>query len=181
MVGLIRFNEWGTQDLKFFLQSSGGGGVELSQFVGHPLHRAQRVGVVPCLVCTEERTGFRSDVKVNRRGFTGLEGNLFEALQFAVRTGAAADDVTDVELDNFLAQTFADLIPLSVAVFVFWAGSVLFKNATGMLFSAWILEVFKPLFVAADGYIGIAIIYGTMPRSSAQGSIEAALPAPLSA
>ena len=31
-----------------------------------------------------------------------------------------------------------------------------------MLFSAWILEFFKPLFVAADGYIGIAIIYGAM-------------------
>ena len=25
VVGLIRFNEWGTQDLKIFLQSSGGG------------------------------------------------------------------------------------------------------------------------------------------------------------
>ena len=66
------------------------------------------------------------------------------------------------EVPHYIAQTFADLIPLSVAVFVFWAGSVLFKNATGMLFSAWILEVFKPLFVAADGYIGIAIIYGAM-------------------
>ena len=66
------------------------------------------------------------------------------------------------EVPHYIAQTFADLIPLSVAVFVFWAGSVLFKNATGMLFPAWILEVFKPLFVAADGYIGIAIIYGAM-------------------
>ena len=28
----------------------GVGGVELSQFVGHPLHRAQRVGVVPCVL-----------------------------------------------------------------------------------------------------------------------------------
>ena len=33
---------------------------------------------------------------------------------------------------------------------------------TGMMFGAWILEVFKPLFVAADGYIGVAIIYGAM-------------------
>lgn len=46
--------------------------------------------LAPCFVRTEERTGFRSDVKVNRCGLTGLEGNLFEALQFAVRTGAAA-------------------------------------------------------------------------------------------
>ena len=28
----------------------GVGSVELSQFVGHPLHRAQRVGVVPCVL-----------------------------------------------------------------------------------------------------------------------------------
>ena len=66
------------------------------------------------------------------------------------------------EVPHFIAQTFADLIPLSAAVFLFWLGSILFKNATGMLFSAWILEFFKPLFVAADGYIGIAIIYGAM-------------------
>ena len=66
------------------------------------------------------------------------------------------------EVPHYIAQTFADLIPLSVAVLVFWAFSILFKNATGMMFGAWILEVFKPLFVAADGYIGVAIIYGAM-------------------
>lgn len=66
------------------------------------------------------------------------------------------------EVPHYIAQTFADLIPLSVAVFVFWIGSIIFQNVTGMLFGAWILEVFKPLFVAADGYIGVAIIYGAM-------------------
>ncbi len=66
------------------------------------------------------------------------------------------------EVPHFIAQTFADLIPLSVAVFIFWLVSIVFKNVTGILFSAWILELFKPLFVAADGYIGIAIIYGAM-------------------
>ena len=66
------------------------------------------------------------------------------------------------EVPHYIAQTFADLIPLSVAVFIFWLVSIVFKNATGILFSAWILELFKPLFVAADGYIGIAIIYGAM-------------------
>lgn len=66
------------------------------------------------------------------------------------------------EVPHYIAQTFADLIPLSVAVFVFWIGSIIFQNITGMLFGAWILEVFKPLFVAADGYIGVAIIYGAM-------------------
>ena len=66
------------------------------------------------------------------------------------------------EVPHYIAQTFADLIPLSFAVLVFWLFSVVFKNTTGMMFGAWILEVFKPLFVAADGYIGVAIIYGAM-------------------
>ncbi len=66
------------------------------------------------------------------------------------------------EVPHYIAQTFADLIPLSVAVFVFWAGSLVFQQLTGMMFGVWILELFKPLFVAADGYIGVAIIYGAM-------------------
>ena len=66
------------------------------------------------------------------------------------------------EVPHYIAQTFADLIPLSVAVLVYWLFSVVFKDMTGMMFGAWILEVFKPLFVAADGYIGVAIIYGAM-------------------
>lgn len=66
------------------------------------------------------------------------------------------------EVPHYIVQTFADLIPLSVAVFVFWAGSLVFQHLTGMMFGVWILELFKPLFVAADGYIGVAIIYGAM-------------------
>lgn len=66
------------------------------------------------------------------------------------------------EVPHYIAQTFADLIPLSVAVLLYWLFSIAFKDVTGMMFGAWILEVFKPLFVAADGYIGVAIIYGAM-------------------
>ncbi|WP_033169620.1 PTS lactose transporter subunit IIBC [Selenomonas sp. ND2010] len=66
------------------------------------------------------------------------------------------------EVPHYIAQTFADLIPLSVAVMVYWVFGIVFKEATGMMFGAWILEVFKPLFVAADGYIGLAVIYGAM-------------------
>lgn len=66
------------------------------------------------------------------------------------------------EVPHYISQTFADLIPLSISVMFFWAFSIFFQNFTGMLFSAWILEVFKPLFIAADGYVGLAIIYGAM-------------------
>lgn len=66
------------------------------------------------------------------------------------------------EVPHYIAQTFADLIPLSVAVMFFWVFSICFQSVAGVAFGAWIIDVFKPLFVAADGYIGIAIIYGAM-------------------
>ncbi|CUH94994.1 PTS system lactose-specific EIICB component [Propionispora sp. 2/2-37] len=66
------------------------------------------------------------------------------------------------EVPHNISQTFADLIPLAVSVLFFWLFSIVFKGITGMVFSAWILEIFKPLFTAADGYIGLAVIYGAM-------------------
>lgn len=66
------------------------------------------------------------------------------------------------EVPNNIAQTFADLIPLSLSVFFFWIIDIAFRNTIGMCFSVWIIEVFKPLFSAADGYIGLSIIFGAM-------------------
>ncbi|WP_019552420.1 PTS transporter subunit EIIC [Propionispira raffinosivorans] len=66
------------------------------------------------------------------------------------------------QVPHNISQTFADLIPLAVSILAFWAFNIWFKDASGMVFSAWILEVFKPLFTAADGYTGLAIIYGAM-------------------
>jgi len=66
------------------------------------------------------------------------------------------------QVPHNISQTFADLIPLAVSILAFWAFNIWFKDAAGMVFSAWILEVFKPLFTAADGYTGLAIIYGAM-------------------
>ena len=66
------------------------------------------------------------------------------------------------QVPHNISQTFADLIPLAASVLFFWLVSICFKDLVGMAFSAWILELFKPLFSAADGYIGVAIIYGAM-------------------
>lgn len=66
------------------------------------------------------------------------------------------------EVPKNISQTFADLIPLSICILFFWLFDIVFTNVTGMCFSAWILEVLKPLFTAADGYLGVAIIYGAM-------------------
>lgn len=66
------------------------------------------------------------------------------------------------EVPKNISQTFADLIPLSICILFFWLFDIVFTTSTGMCFSAWLLEVLKPLFTAADGYTGVAIIYGAM-------------------
>ena len=66
------------------------------------------------------------------------------------------------EVPKNISQTFADLIPLSICVLFFWLFDIVFTNFAGMCFSAWVLEVLQPLFTAADGYLGVAIIYGAM-------------------
>lgn len=66
------------------------------------------------------------------------------------------------EVPHYIAQTYADLFPLAASITFFWVFSFVFRDVTGMLFGNWILELFKPLFQAADGYIGIALIYGAM-------------------
>lgn len=66
------------------------------------------------------------------------------------------------EVPSHISQTFADLIPMALSVLVFWIIDILFRRTTGTGFSEWILGVFQPLFTAADGYLGLAIIYGAM-------------------
>ncbi|URZ03625.1 lactose-specific PTS transporter subunit EIIC [Clostridium felsineum] len=66
------------------------------------------------------------------------------------------------EVPHNVAQTFEDLIPLAASVLFFWLFDLVFRQVTGEVFSAWILDVLKPLFSAADGYVGLAIIYGAM-------------------
>ena len=73
-----------------------------------------------------------------------------------------ADTIMPKEVPGNIAQTFADLIPLAATVVFFWLFDFAFRSVTAMNFSSWILEVFKPLFQAADGYAGLAIIFGAM-------------------
>lgn len=45
------------------------------------------------------------------------------------------------------------------------AFTLIFRALTNMNLAAWIIKRLTPLFTAADGYVGLAIIYGAM-RSS---------------
>lgn len=66
------------------------------------------------------------------------------------------------EVPNNISQTFADIFPLATTLVFFWLFDYFFRMGVGYGFAEWIIELFKPLFSAADGYIGLAVIYGAM-------------------
>ena len=66
------------------------------------------------------------------------------------------------EVPNNISQTFADLIPMSLSITFFWVFDMAFRAATDIGFSQWIIELFQPLFSAADGYVGLSFIFGAM-------------------
>ena len=61
-----------------------------------------------------------------------------------------------------ISQTFKDVIPFAVSVVVFTIVDIAFRHFVGVCFAQFVIELFQPLFVAADGYVGLAIIYGAM-------------------
>lgn len=61
-----------------------------------------------------------------------------------------------------ISQTFKDVIPFAACVIIFTIVDLVFRNVTGVCFAQFVIEMFQPLFTAADGYLGLAIIYGAM-------------------
>ncbi|MBR5207905.1 MAG: PTS lactose transporter subunit IIBC [Erysipelotrichaceae bacterium] len=61
-----------------------------------------------------------------------------------------------------ISQTFADIIPFAVSVILLTVSDTVFRGMAGISFAQAVIEFFKPLFSAADGYLGLAIIYGAM-------------------
>lgn len=66
------------------------------------------------------------------------------------------------EVPNNIAQTFADIFPLAASIIIFWLFDYVFRLGLDIGFAQWVIEVFKPLFSAADGYIGLGLIFGAM-------------------
>ena len=61
-----------------------------------------------------------------------------------------------------ISQTFKDVIPFAVCVIIVTIVDVVFRKYIGVCFAQFVIEAFQPLFAAADGYVGLAIIYGAM-------------------
>lgn len=66
------------------------------------------------------------------------------------------------EVPPNIAQTFTDLIPFSLSILVFWILDFIVRYVSGANFAQGVIELFQPLFTAADGYMGLALIYGAM-------------------
>lgn len=61
-----------------------------------------------------------------------------------------------------ISQTFKDVIPFAACIIVLTVFDFFFRRQFDMCFAQAVIQVFQPLFTAADGYVGLAIIYGAM-------------------
>ena len=61
-----------------------------------------------------------------------------------------------------IAGAFKNIIPFAISTFFFWIFSLAFRAMTGTNLAAWIIQALSPLFTAADGYLGVAIVAGAM-------------------
>ncbi|WP_277630742.1 lactose-specific PTS transporter subunit EIIC [Atopococcus tabaci] len=66
------------------------------------------------------------------------------------------------EVPPNISQTFKDLLPFAVSAMIIYFVDIVVRNVAGANFAQMVIELFQPLFSAADGYVGLAIIYGAM-------------------
>lgn len=66
------------------------------------------------------------------------------------------------EVPGNIAQTFKDVIPFSAAILIIYTISLIVRNFSGANFAQTVIELFQPFFSYADGYLGLALIYGAM-------------------
>lgn len=66
------------------------------------------------------------------------------------------------EVPGTIAQTFRDIFPFSFSVFAAVLIDLIVRNLFNISFAEAIITLLQPLFSAADGYLGIAIIWGAM-------------------
>ena len=66
------------------------------------------------------------------------------------------------EVPPNLSQTFKDVIPFSTVIIFLYIIDIIVRRVSGHGFAQNVIEIFKPLFSAANGYVGITIIYGVI-------------------
>ena len=64
------------------------------------------------------------------------------------------------EVPPNISQVFKDLIPFTVAVVLLYGFELIVKGTLGVTVAESIGTLLAPLFSAADGYLGITLIFG---------------------
>lgn len=64
------------------------------------------------------------------------------------------------EVPPNVSQAFKDVIPYALSIFLLYGMDLLLRHITGANVAAALLKMFEPLFTAADGYIGLTLIFG---------------------
>lgn len=64
------------------------------------------------------------------------------------------------EVPPNVSQAFKDIIPYALSVFVLYGLDLFSRHFVGTSVAEAILKAFEPLFTAADGYLGITLIFG---------------------
>lgn len=64
------------------------------------------------------------------------------------------------EVPPNISQVFKDLIPFSLVILILYGLDILSRSVNKTNVAESILKTFEPLFTAADGYVGITIIFG---------------------
>ncbi|WP_032511495.1 lactose-specific PTS transporter subunit EIIC [Streptococcus suis] len=64
------------------------------------------------------------------------------------------------EVPPNVSQAFKDVIPYAMSIFVLYGIDLVTRQFLGTNVAEAILKLFEPLFTAADGYVGITIIFG---------------------
>lgn len=66
------------------------------------------------------------------------------------------------EVPGTIAQTFKDVFPFAFSVLIMVVLDLLVRNTLGVPFAEALATLLSPIFTAADGYLGICIIWGMM-------------------
>lgn len=66
------------------------------------------------------------------------------------------------EVPGTISQTFKDIIPFALSTIIMVILDLVITNVFGTTFAEAIIKLFQPLFSVADGYVGIALIWGAM-------------------
>lgn len=100
-------------------------------------------------------------------GYLGTKGLLTAFLAAFVTVNVykvcIKNDVTirmPEEVPPNISQVFKDVIPFAISIIILYAFDIMVRSFAGMGVAQGVGELFAPLFSAAEGYVGITIIFG---------------------